>query len=442
MGSAGRTATCSLRPLASAPFIGRWKPLDGGDLGHARHADLIALFADAGLLVGNGGHGGPPRPCSAWTGIRRRCNALAIWRGGTTYRPVIEMVSSLAEQPRTTTYRPQSWAKLGRLIEPDAQPTTGTRWSRSATRVVNLLAPTRRPGAVRLLAARGPAPSCTSAFAGFVELPPRAAAGAGSQDLHRPTTLPGDDRLSRAGVGSLPHGRVQPGPRAWKGHQHRRRPASSCYVCLPDQRRPPWSCSGLVDEVYAARLVRRCAPPRAALLEVLPCWPSSGCAATATVPVRPRGRCSSTSIRQGPDRHPASTCCRPTRSGPAQHAGDGQTFWSGAVAYIGGWPDEINERLEDLQNREVVQSHQHSEVLGSIEYSFRHILIRDVAYGRLPKRERAACTPHAPPGWISTYPSVTRWWRSSPTTGSRPASSRPRWGRRRRNARSRRRSRR
>jgi class 3 adenylate cyclase/tetratricopeptide (TPR) repeat protein len=74
----------------------------------------------------------------------------------------------------------------------------------------------------------------------------------------------------------------------------------------------------------------------------------------------------------------------------AQHGSViGQTFWSGAVAYIGGWPGEINDRLEDLHNREVVQSHENSEVFGEHEYSFRHILIRDVAYGRLPKRERA-----------------------------------------------------
>lgn len=67
----------------------------------------------------------------------------------------------------------------------------------------------------------------------------------------------------------------------------------------------------------------------------------------------------------------------------------GQTFWSDAVAYIGGWPGQIDERLEDLEKREVVQSHRHSEVLNAQEYSFRHMMIRDVAYTRLPKRERA-----------------------------------------------------
>jgi class 3 adenylate cyclase len=74
----------------------------------------------------------------------------------------------------------------------------------------------------------------------------------------------------------------------------------------------------------------------------------------------------------------------------AQHGSViGQTFWSGAVAYLGRWPAQIDERLDDLEKREVVQAHRHSEVLGEREYAFRHILIRDVAYGRLPKRERA-----------------------------------------------------
>jgi len=89
----------------------------------------------------------------------------------------------------------------------------------------------------------------------------------------------------------------------------------------------------------------------------------------------------------------------------AQHGSViGQVFWSGGVAHIGRWHRPIDADLRSLEEREVVESHLHSELAGEHEFAFRHILIRDVAYGRLPKGERAllhsACAE-----WLALHPS-------------------------------------
>jgi class 3 adenylate cyclase/tetratricopeptide (TPR) repeat protein len=74
----------------------------------------------------------------------------------------------------------------------------------------------------------------------------------------------------------------------------------------------------------------------------------------------------------------------------AQHGSViGLTFWSGGVKYIGRWPGSVEPRLEELVARDVVAPHRHSELADEREYEFRHMLIRDVAYGRLPKGDRA-----------------------------------------------------
>jgi class 3 adenylate cyclase/tetratricopeptide (TPR) repeat protein len=68
----------------------------------------------------------------------------------------------------------------------------------------------------------------------------------------------------------------------------------------------------------------------------------------------------------------------------------GRTFWSGAVAYLGGQDDEELERLlDDLLLREFVLTEPRSTITGEDAYRFKHVLIREVAYSGLSKTARA-----------------------------------------------------
>jgi class 3 adenylate cyclase/tetratricopeptide (TPR) repeat protein len=78
----------------------------------------------------------------------------------------------------------------------------------------------------------------------------------------------------------------------------------------------------------------------------------------------------------------------------------GKVFWSGAIASIGG----IEERaaidgLHELSRKELVRRDRRSSVEGQAEYAFWHALIRDVAYGQIPRAQRAA-KHRAAAGWI------------------------------------------
>ena len=74
----------------------------------------------------------------------------------------------------------------------------------------------------------------------------------------------------------------------------------------------------------------------------------------------------------------------------SQHASViGQVFWRGAVALLAETNGTTDESLDELTRRDFIRPHAVSTVAGEREYSFKHILIRDVAYGRLPKARRA-----------------------------------------------------
>jgi predicted ATPase/class 3 adenylate cyclase len=80
----------------------------------------------------------------------------------------------------------------------------------------------------------------------------------------------------------------------------------------------------------------------------------------------------------------------------------GAVFWSGAVAHLGGDGDVI-QGLSELERRDLVRAAIASTVAGEDEYSFKHILIRDVAYGQLPKRRRSVL--HARVAeWVDALP--------------------------------------
>ncbi|HEU0303071.1 MAG TPA: adenylate/guanylate cyclase domain-containing protein [Gaiellaceae bacterium] len=68
----------------------------------------------------------------------------------------------------------------------------------------------------------------------------------------------------------------------------------------------------------------------------------------------------------------------------------GSVFWSGALARLMGadrW--SVEERLLALERRELVRREQSSSVEGEEQYSFRHVLLRDVAYAEIPRADRA-----------------------------------------------------
>ena len=68
----------------------------------------------------------------------------------------------------------------------------------------------------------------------------------------------------------------------------------------------------------------------------------------------------------------------------------GEIFWPGALASVGGRaPQAVADALHVLQRKEFVRSRRSSSVGGETEYAFRHILVRDVCYGQIPRRARA-----------------------------------------------------
>jgi len=70
-----------------------------------------------------------------------------------------------------------------------------------------------------------------------------------------------------------------------------------------------------------------------------------------------------------------------------QHAAVlGKHFWVSALEALG--IDGDVELLEDLEQRDLLRVQMHSRFGGDREYAFRHDLIREVAYGMLPRTER------------------------------------------------------
>ena len=68
----------------------------------------------------------------------------------------------------------------------------------------------------------------------------------------------------------------------------------------------------------------------------------------------------------------------------------GLTCWPGAIGAITGAADDVaRASLEDLVEREVLRRAKTTSVAGQTEYAFRHVLVRDVAYGRIPRADRA-----------------------------------------------------
>jgi tetratricopeptide (TPR) repeat protein len=68
----------------------------------------------------------------------------------------------------------------------------------------------------------------------------------------------------------------------------------------------------------------------------------------------------------------------------------GKVFWASAVAEMGGLdPAEVELALHELARKELVRPARTSSMGGEREYSFWHLLVRDVAYSQIPRAERS-----------------------------------------------------
>ena len=81
----------------------------------------------------------------------------------------------------------------------------------------------------------------------------------------------------------------------------------------------------------------------------------------------------------------------------------GTTFWFGALAHLGGERGELTVGLQGLERRDLILPHEASTVTGEREYGFKHVLIRDVAYGQLPKARRVELHIHFA-DWVDAQP--------------------------------------
>ena len=68
----------------------------------------------------------------------------------------------------------------------------------------------------------------------------------------------------------------------------------------------------------------------------------------------------------------------------------GKVFWPGALSALDGTTaSQTDELLFGLERKEFVRRGRSSSVAGESEYAFRHLLIRDIAYGQIPRAARS-----------------------------------------------------
>ncbi|HEU4397487.1 MAG TPA: BTAD domain-containing putative transcriptional regulator [Actinomycetota bacterium] len=80
----------------------------------------------------------------------------------------------------------------------------------------------------------------------------------------------------------------------------------------------------------------------------------------------------------------------------------GRVGWVGALAAVSGHDRaDVETRLERLHDKEFLYRAGRSSMAGEREYGFRHVLVRDVAYGQIPRAERATKHRRAA-GWLES----------------------------------------
>jgi len=86
----------------------------------------------------------------------------------------------------------------------------------------------------------------------------------------------------------------------------------------------------------------------------------------------------------------------------------GSVFWAGAVAHLGAGDGLVAVDpaggLQTLVQQDFIHANAVSSVAGEDEYAFKHILIRDVAYGQVPKGRRVMLHVRFS-DWMTKFPS-------------------------------------
>jgi len=67
----------------------------------------------------------------------------------------------------------------------------------------------------------------------------------------------------------------------------------------------------------------------------------------------------------------------------------GKVFWTAALASVNGSERaSLEQRLRSLVRKDFIRRERRASVEGESEYAFNHVLVRDVAYGQIPRSER------------------------------------------------------
>jgi hypothetical protein len=86
----------------------------------------------------------------------------------------------------------------------------------------------------------------------------------------------------------------------------------------------------------------------------------------------------------------------------------GEIFWPSAVTAPGAGTSsgemdegELQEHLHELERRQFIRRERASSLAGETQCAFMHVLVRDVAYGQIPRAARASKHIQAA-GWIES----------------------------------------
>jgi class 3 adenylate cyclase/tetratricopeptide (TPR) repeat protein len=66
----------------------------------------------------------------------------------------------------------------------------------------------------------------------------------------------------------------------------------------------------------------------------------------------------------------------------------GKTFWRGVLEAVGGIEGDLDEALGILEARDLVRRDPSSQLSGDAQFTFKHMLIREVAYATIPRAAR------------------------------------------------------
>ncbi len=98
----------------------------------------------------------------------------------------------------------------------------------------------------------------------------------------------------------------------------------------------------------------------------------------------------------------------------------GKVFWRGALAGMGQNGAVLSEALDSLEVRDLIRQEATSWIEGEDQFTFKHALIRDVAYATVPRAKRkelhavvAGFLEQATAGAAATATALARHWREA-----------------------------